>query len=196
MIIHNITWRGESIDDIELLKELPENLRQVLTEVNGFSVHDGALHVRGASSAPEWHSLRAAWHGPNALHVLYKGIVLSSEIPFAQEQCGDQFLLQKRGTIVRLFAETGEIELIAGSLDEFFAKVNEDIAGFLNIGLRHKLQPGELLLAFPPFCVERSGQAASIRPTPAREVIHFHADLAGKIREVPDGGKIVFKVAH
>jgi len=190
MTIPGITWKGESIDDVEILPDLPGDLCRMLSDTNGFILHEGALHVRGASLTPEWHSLRAAWLGPNAFHRLYEK-VKTSDIPFAQDQMGDQFLI-RQGVILRLSGETGEIELLADSLDDFFAKVQNDIETFLTVGLSHRMQPGQLLHAFPPFCV-RDPIPASLRAMDAAEVIRFHADLARQIRDIPDGGQIEFK---
>src|SRR5687768_8884476 len=94
MSIAGITWRGESNDDVEILRELPAGLVHVLSGTNGFILHNGALHVRGACLMPDWHSLRVAWRGPNALHILYDS-VSSTDIPFAQDQVGDQFLIRE-----------------------------------------------------------------------------------------------------
>ena len=51
MNVPSITWQGESIDDVEILRELPVSLVNLLREINGFILHQGALHVRGASLA-------------------------------------------------------------------------------------------------------------------------------------------------
>ena len=191
MNIPGITWQGESIDDVEILRELPSDLARILSETNGFIVHDGALHVRGACLTPEWHSLREALHGTTALHKLYES-VHPSDIPFAQDQVGDQFLLRDR-RVLRLLGETGDVEPLADSLDEFFYRVSEDIEGFLNVGLGQTMQPGQLLLACPPFVLLESGANASLKPVPAGELILFHADIARQIRDVPDGGQVVLK---
>lgn len=188
MSISNITWRGESIDDVEILRELPHRLVSVLAEANGFIVHEGALHFRGASLTPDWHSLRYAWRGPSAFHTLYES-VMTSDIPFAQDQFGDQFLL-RNDAVFQLSAETGEVDQLAESLDAFFSKLAEDIEGFLNIELGKTMQPGQLLLAYPPFIFKESGSGALLKPMQAGQVIAFHADLARQIKEVPDGGRI------
>jgi len=190
MNISSITWRGKSVDDIEVLRELPPELVRILAETNGFILHDGALHFRGASLTPEWHSLRAALHGESAFHTLYDRI-RTTDIPFAQDQVGDQFLLRD-GAVLRLSAEVGEVEPLADSLEDFIRRL-KDIEGFLNVGLRHTMQPGQLLLAHPPFCLQGSGAGAALRPVPASEVILFHADIARQIRDVPDGGQVVLK---
>lgn len=191
MNISGITWKGESIEDVELLRELPAELVRILSNTNGFILHEGAVHVRGACLTPEWHSLRAAWRGPKAFHILYDE-VRPSDTPFAQDQVGDQFLIRE-GVVLRLFAETGKTERLSGSLQEFFSKMNDDIEGFLNVGLSHKMLPGQLLHAFPPFCFE-SVEVSSLAPLTATEVILFHADLARQIRDVPDGTQVEFKV--
>jgi hypothetical protein len=194
MSISDMTWRGESIDDVEILEELPPGLVRVLVDANGFILHEGALHVRGASRTPEWHSLRAAWRGPSAFHTLYED-VRASDIPFAQDQFGDQFLIRD-GAVLRLLAESGELEPVAESLDEFFSGLSGDIEGFLNVGLDHAMKPGELLVAYPPFVCQESGAGVSLKPSPVGEVILFHADLARQIRDVPDGGQVEFKLKH
>jgi len=192
MNIPGITWRGDSIDDVEILRDLPPGLVRVLSDTNGFILHEGALHVRGASLTPEWHSLRAAWRGPSAFHTLYESVQVT-DIPFAQDQVGDQFLI-RNGTVLRLSAETGEVEPVADTLEIFLSRVGKDIEGFLNVGLGYSMQPGQLLLAYPPFVFRESGAGASLKPVRAGEVILFHADLARQIRDVPDGGQAEFKV--
>src|SRR5215208_1136534 len=186
MDIPGITWKHESIEDVEMLPELPADLVRVLQDTNGFILYGGAVHVRGACFVPAWHSLRAAWRGPSAFHILYDN-VRPSDIPFAEDQLGDQFLIRE-GVVLRLSAETGTIEPLADSLQDFFSGIGNDIEGFLNIGLSHTMQPGQLLHAYPPFCFQESAAGVSLKPLPAAEVILFHAELARQIRGVPDGG--------
>jgi len=78
--------------------------------------------VRGARSSPEWHSLREVWKGEAALHTLYAD-VRPSDVPFAQDCVGDQFLLRD-GEGVRLEAETGELSLFAPGLASFSEAAN------------------------------------------------------------------------
>jgi hypothetical protein len=191
--LDGVTWNGPKIDDRELLRELPEALRDLLDWQNGFVLHGGALHVRGASTNPEWHSLRLAWQGEHALHKLY-GTVLPDDIPFAQDVFGDQFLLRDE-VVMRLFAETGEVEKMAEDLDEFLAAVNIDLEGYLNVQ-PGQLEPGQLLLAYPPFCFEEASGKVDLSPLPAAEVIRFHAQVAAQLKDVPEGAKIEFKVGE
>ena len=138
------TWTGPEIDDPKILRDVPEELYQLLRQVNGFILRHGALHARGGCVAPDWHSLRQAWRGEQAFHATYHA-VRPDDVPFAQDLFGDQFLL-RRGVVWRLFAETGEMEEAAESLGDFIAQVNQDIEAFLNVG-DARVEPGQLMLA-------------------------------------------------
>ena len=191
MNFSNVTWRGGGIEDIQLFTKLPAELAAVLKETNGFILHSGAFHLRGAVLTPEWHSLGAALNGAHAFHRLY-GSVLESDIPFGQDQLGDQFILRE-GSIFRLVAETGEIEFISHSLSQFLIAVAENIEAFLNVGLNHKLEPGQLLHAYPPFVTKEAAHGVSLKPCEATELIRFHAEIARQIAELPDGTQISIK---
>ncbi len=191
-MLPGITWRGGPIDDTELVRELPPELGTLLNELNGCILQEGALHIRGASRAPDWHSLREVWKGPNALHKFYAALE-PGDIPFAQDQLGDQFVLRD-GNVFMLSAETGELEPFTEDLDEFLEGVSDDIEEFLNVSFGHPLEPGELLMANPPFCFEESEGGVDLKPRPAAQVIRLHADLAKKIKDAPEGGDIDFKV--
>lgn len=108
---------------------------------------------------------------------------------------GGQYLLRDN-EVFRLDAETGDVDRFAPNFDAFLAGITSDIAEYLNVGLDHKLPPGCLLHAHPPFCMAESGVGASLDAVPADELILFHADLARQIRDVPDGGKVTFTVTE
>jgi hypothetical protein len=69
-------------------------------------------------------------------------------------------------------------------------EMNSDIEGFLNVGLNHKMRPGQLLHANPPFCIKDTSVDVSLRPCPAEEVILLHARFAKEIADSPDGARI------
>jgi hypothetical protein len=192
MNISGITWRGDQIDDPEILRPLPADLTSILFQTNGFILHHGALHVRGASREPSWHSIGYAWHGSHSFHCLYESIN-AADIPFAQDQLGDQFLLRD-GAVIKLLAESDEVEPLSENLHIFFREVENDIENFLNVSLEKRLEPGKLWLAIPPFVLQESATGATLKSVEALEVIQFHADLARQIRDVPDGEKVTIKV--
>jgi len=112
-----ITYRGPQEHDEELLARLPGPLRSLLSQINGFILMGGAMHVRGACELPAWHALEDAWTGERALSSSYEAVD-PEDIPFAEDALGDQFLL-RGGSVDRLRAETGAIEVLGQSLFEF-----------------------------------------------------------------------------
>lgn len=190
--IGQVTATGPDIDDPDSLGTLPEALSSLLQETNGFVLYHGGLHVRGAAASPVWHSLRHAIHGEEAFHRLY-GAVLPADIPFAQDCFGDQFLL-KDGAVFRLAAETGEIEKTSANLEDFFSSVSSNPFEFLAFDPKLRLEPGQLLHAYPPFCAARPERGYSLRAVPALELIQLHADFAKQISDVPDGGRLQVRI--
>jgi hypothetical protein len=184
-----VTFLGPAVDDPDVVAKAPHEIRDLISEANGFILFDGALHVRGACREPAWHSLREAWFGSRAFCRLYPD-VRDHDVPFAQDCMGDQFLL--RGPEVhRLSAETGEVSFLSPTLAEFFASVSGDPEEFLSFSAECPLRPGELLFAFPPFCFQQaSGGNVSLKAVPAEEAIAVHADLAAEIHDLPDGQEV------
>ncbi len=50
MDVSGITWKGESIEDVELLRELPADLVRALSDTNGFILRGGAVPSEKVSS--------------------------------------------------------------------------------------------------------------------------------------------------
>ena len=127
----HLTYSGPPVDDLGILARIPADYSNLLDRTNGLIALSGGFHVRGACLAPTWHSLRAAWEGPSALHLLFPE-VRPSDVPFAEEVCGDQFLLRD-GQVVRLASETGEVAPVGSDLLAFLAAVRDD--GVKTLGL-------------------------------------------------------------
>jgi hypothetical protein len=172
--------------------------RQLLESANGYVAFHGGLHVRGACLAPEWHSLRSAWFGEDAISHLFTEVE-PTDVPFAQDALGDQFVLRD-GFVWALSAETGLLSPKNMTLLEFDAAVREDPDEFLQLGPLQEfraaggvLAPGQLLSAVPPFVFRESADGVSYRAISAKDRLHFLADLAKEIRNLPDGAKLTFK---
>ncbi len=184
-------YQGPPIDDFETLARLSNDLADLLSRVNGFVRYGGGLHVRGACQGPDWHSLRHAWDGEDALHRLYPGIVRPDDIPFGEDYLGDQFLLRE-GRVWNLGAETGDLDELGIGLAAFLAKVEADPVPSLDMeplvmfeeegGL---LEPGELLAADPPFSTDEPIDAIDLRPVANLERRRSLADLAAQF-----GGRV------
>ena len=192
MGLPGVTYVGPEPDDPELLDRLPDDLRRLLERENGLIAYEGGLHVRGASTQPSWHSLRHVWTGPLALHERYDA-VQAEDVPFAQDAVGDQWLLRD-GQVVRLEAETGSVEAVGQTLDQFLAAV--EAAPVDTLGLHPLLQfqqeggtlePGQLLNVYPPFCVKESADGMSLAAISAVERLEFLADLSRQLQHLPEG---------
>jgi hypothetical protein len=177
-------YRGPEIDDPEILERVPDALRRRIG--NGFIAYDGGLHVRGACREPAWHSLREVWLGDDAFHRHYPA-VLADDVPFAEDAVGDQWLL-RGDEVVRLQAETGDLERLGLDVDAFFAAVEADPVETLGLHPLLQLQqeggrlePGQLISVYPPFCTKEAADGVSLRAVPALERRAFLADLAAQL---------------
>lgn len=191
-------FQGPPIDDESILGGLPVPYVQLLRSVNGYVAFHGGLHVRGACHQPTWHSLRHNWIGAGAIHRLYPTLT-PEDIPFAEDAMGDQFVL-RAGIVHRLAAETGDLTSLGVDLPGFDAEVRADPVGYLQLqplqrilGEGKRLEPGQLLSVVPPFVIKTEGER-SYEPVLGRPHLEWLADLAAKIRDLPDGQRIVFEV--
>ena len=194
----DITYLGPPAS-AEALARVPLALRTFLSQTNGVVAYRGALHVRGLCAEPEWHSLESCWAGPNALHREYPTLN-PDDVPFGQDCVGDQFILRGE-PVMRLAAETGEIEVIAPTLDAFWALIRADPVEALGMHPLLQLEteggtlrPGQLISAYPPFCTKEAADGVSLRAVPALELNRFHADFARQLAALPEGRRFVVKV--
>lgn len=195
----HITFRGAPVDDPEMMSRLPADFRQLLTEVNGFIMFDGGLHIRGACLEPDWNSLRKVSEGELALPDLYTRVQYE-DIPFGEDCLGDQFLLRD-GIVHRLAAETGELSSLNVGLFAFLDEAQKDPVNYLNLQPLLKFQqeqgrsikPGELLDAYPMFCMAEAANGVDLKAVPASQRISFLAHVAAQISKLPEGAKIQIK---
>lgn len=194
-----ISWAGPPIDDQQTLKKLPSDLASLLKLVNGFIQFGGAIHIRGVSKLPEWHSIRHAWESTDAFHRHYRS-VKKTDIPFAQSALGDQYFI-RNDVVHQLDAECDEIESLDIDLKTFLEEVQSDPNGVLNLepleefwGHGGLLEPGQLLSVMPPFVLAQADTKYSYRAISALDRLRFLADFAKQIRDLPDGAAISFKV--
>jgi hypothetical protein len=178
----------EQATDTEILERSPKDLRNLLSETNGFILFDGGLHIRGAVLSPEWHSLRKVWLGDFALYKLFPSIK-ESDVPFAQDCPGDQFVL-RHGIVYKLDAEIGKIESLEMDLETFLNSAEENPVEFLSLepllqfmSEGGKLNQGELLSVYPPFIAEKSANGVSLRAISMFDQIGFLADFARQIAD-------------
>ncbi len=113
--------------------------------------------------------------GELAFHNLYRE-VKASDFPIAQDCFGDQFLIRDN-LVVKLNAETGDIDEFGCTWEQFLAWVDEEPIERLGIPSDLELKVGQLLFVYSPFCTVE-GSNASIKAIDGIELISFHADFA------------------
>jgi hypothetical protein len=200
MQLSYLTWKGPLIDDPDILSELPPALAGLLLQVNGFVLHYGGLHVRGANIKPEWHSLRTAMRGSLAFSEQYPSVA-TSDVPFAENALGDQFLLREN-QVIFLDGETGDVSAVSDNLAAFFRLVESDPLNTLRlqplldfIERSGCIQEGELLAVFPPLCSVQAQQGiAAYQAVPTLEHRKYLSELAAKIRLLSPGDTFDFVV--
>lgn len=192
MNLPDVTFQGPELTDASILSQLPIDYVELLREMNGFIAFDGGFHLRGVCDNPAWHSLAEAWIGENSLHRLFPS-VRKSDIPFGEDCMGDQFLLRE-SVVYRLSGESGDCESLGLSWQQFFERLTADPFEFLRLQplvqfQRHggRLEPGQLLSAYPPFISEESRDGISLSAVPAAERILFLADFARQFASIADG---------
>jgi hypothetical protein len=184
-------YAGPPVDDPEILDLLPSPYRSLLAHANGYVAYHGGLHVRGACMEPRWHSLREAWFGQEAIHRLYPA-VQESDIPFAEDALGDQFLLRD---------EVVYIESLDAGLYDFDQAVRSDPVDYLGLAPLENfraqggaLAPGQLLSVYPPFVLQGDGGDPSYRAIDSLDRRRSLASLARQLRELPDGTQVCINV--
>jgi hypothetical protein len=197
-----IRWRPspQDVDASRETRDLPVALAALLEPVDGLVAIDGGLHVLGARSTLPWHDLHPVWGGERALSILYDA-VLPEDVPFAANCLGDHFLL-RGDAVVQLLAETGELEQVDGSLESFLQRcAARDPEIWL--GLRYleqfenekgTLDPSRVVLPDPLLIMAESAKGVRLAAIPAEEALNFHASIARRIADLPDGARVKITV--
>lgn len=197
-----IRWRPspQDVDASRETRDLPVALARLLEPVDGLVAIDGGLHILGARSRLPWHDLDQVWKGSRALFILYDS-VFPEDVPFAANCMGDQFLLRGEA-VFQLIAETGELDHVDGSLESFLQRcAARDPEIWL--GLRYleqfedekgRLDPARVLLPYPLLTMAESEKGVRLAAVPAEEALDFHASIARRIADLPDGARVKITV--
>ena len=202
MNLEHITYTGSEFDESsKIIEKLPDNLVSLLKQINGFIQYGGGLHLRGVCNEPEWHSIENMMIGPFSLHNSYPAIT-DTDIPFAEDCVGDQFLLRNRN-VIKLFSETGEVEEYGFGLATFLDNASENPVEFLGmeplLQLQNEgggLEPSELIHVYPPFCTKEAENGVSLRAVSSSEVLLYLADFSKQISGLGEGEQIEVKLVE
>lgn len=202
MNLEHITYTGPKFDETKnIIEKLPENLVSLLRQINGFVQYGGGLHLRGVCNEPEWHSIENMMDSPFSLHSSYPAIN-DTDMPFAEDCVGDQFLLRNRN-VIKLFSETGEVEEYGVGLATFLNNASENPVEFLGMEPLLQLQseggelkPGELIHVYPPFCTKEAENGVSLKAVPSTEALRYLADFSKQISGLGEGEQFEVKLVE
>jgi len=192
MTLQGVTFQGPPLKDPDPLQGLPDELFEILWQLNGFVAYAGGLHVRGMVDDPDWHSFERYRSGDMALHKLFAAVE-ESDVPFAQDFLGNQFFL-RFDEVWRLRADTGEAKGLGLDLADFLEACKKDPIAFLQLELLAEyhqlhgmLQPGELVHTMPPLCLRRDDKKLAMKSVPVDNAVSFLAAFARQIADAPEG---------
>jgi len=195
--LKGIIFTGRPVSDAPTFALLPAYLQDFLRVQNGVVAYFGGLHIRGCGHEPAWHDLGAAWNGEQAFWKTY-ATVQPTDIPFAQDCVGNQFLL-RGDAVLFLDTETGGIADLEVDFKHFLFGIEkfpldalgmEPLRSFQQLG--GVLEPGQLLNIYPPVCIESGQEQRNLKPLPVAERLTYLADFYGQIKDMPNGQRIVF----
>ncbi len=186
-----ITYHNTQITDKQTFDGLPSELKEFYREYNGLVICNGGLQFKGCINDPKWISLEDIWTGLSNLHSIYDE-VLESDIPFAQDCFGDQYLWRDK-QVIRLSSESGDIENLDLTFNQFLDEVIKNPTEFLALEsfnqlyeMDIKLQDGQLMNVYPPFMFKCDGDR-SFKPVPSEEQISFLKSIYTQTKDLPEG---------
>lgn len=179
----------------------PEQLVPLLELSNGFYAFESALHVFPAGAAGSELPGLGEWNSATLWRDAYKELA-EGLLFFAEDVFGGQFAL--RGSEVVTFEpETGEVEVLAGDIEQWAAAVLADYQLLTGFGLAHEWQsshgalaPGTRLLPKRPFVLGGEFAVDNLYALPAAQGMRLRGQLALQIRDLPDGATIQFKIVE
>ncbi|GAA3929697.1 hypothetical protein [Hymenobacter algoricola] len=190
-----LLFQGRPISDAQTFALLPLYLQDFLRAQNGVVAYFGGLHIRGCCHYPLWHDLGAAWNGEQAFWKRYR-TVQPTDIPFAQDCVGNQFLL-RGDAVLFLDTETGEIADLEVDFKHFLFGIEkfpldalgmEPLRSFQQRG--GQLEPGQLLSMYPPVCIQSRSEQRTLKPIPALERLTYLSGFYAQIKDLPDGQRL------
>ncbi|UOQ76749.1 SMI1/KNR4 family protein [Hymenobacter sp. 5516J-16] len=197
--MRGILYTGGELTDLVSFARLPSYLQTFLREQNGVVAYFGGLHIRGCVTGPPWHALAEAWQGETAFWRTYDEVT-ETDIPFAQDSVGNQFLL-RGDAVLFLDTETGELADLEVDFKHFLfgaEKFPLDALGMEQLRAFQQgggvLKPGELLSLHPPVCIATSGNSKpTSKAVPVAARLTWLADFYRQIKDLPDGQQVRLK---
>ena len=103
----------------------------------------------------------------------------------------------RAGQVFRLFSESGELEALNMNLEIFMSELERKPSELLDLEVleivaesEHALEPGDLLVAHPPFVMEESENGVQLEAMGVLEALEYYAELSAQIRSLARGQEL------
>ena len=174
------------------------SLADVLRRKDGFFCFESALRVFPSVTTESSWSI-GEWNSHDLWKADYRGLA-DVVLCFAEELFGRQFVIA--GGEVGIFeVETGEVEIVACSLEEWASKILLDYNQMTGYGIAHKWQHkyGPLharhrLMAKTPFVLGGDYSVSNLASTESHQMMKELGNLAYQIHDLPEGTRVELKV--
>ena len=175
-----------------------EELMLLLADVNGFYAFESSLHVFPAASKSCYTDL-SRWNSQKLWKHSY-GTNLESILCFAEDAFGGQFCIHDEA-IHYFDPETGGLERVASTVEDWAKLMSEDRDFRTGFPLAHQWQEihgampvGQRLLPKRPFVLGGEYTVENLVAYDAVKGMNLRGELSLQIRDVPDGGKVIYKI--
>jgi hypothetical protein len=185
-------------DAVSRVGDIGASIAEVLARKNGFFCFESALRFFPSSTAEsslgisEWNSVDL-WKGD------YRSVA-DNIYCFAEEIFGRQFVVHDRKIAV-FESETGSLEVVASSLEEWASKVLLDYNQMTGHPLAHEwqsihgpLHPRHRLMAKRPFVLGGEYSIQNFVALDSVRIMKSLGNLAFQLHDLPDGAKVEFKI--
>lgn len=173
-------------------------LFHLCTRRNGFFAFESALHVFPIASLCSEMTFQS-WNTLDTWKYAYDGLV-DDILFFAEDIFGDQFGILN-DSVVLFRTETGEIEPVAASLEEWASHVLVDFENLTGFCIAHDWQlvhgpiaRGMRLTGKRPFVLGGGYDLANLYVADSVTVMRLRGDIYGQIRHLPDGAHVKLRV--
>jgi hypothetical protein len=179
---------------------LGTELFQMLKLKNGFYAFESALHVLPLTANPE--AGLEAWNADSLWRYEY-GDLATGLLFFAEDILQDQFCLSvKRSGVFRFYAESGQTDFLADSIEAWAERILCDYRGETGWTLAHEWQAkngplprGQRLMPKIPFFMGGEYKIENLWAGNPLEGMKLKGDLAMQTRDLPLGAKVRLNVA-
>lgn len=176
-------------------------LAMMLSVKNGFYAFEGALHVRPWISIPINENVVGlqAWNEGTLWRDWFQSET-NGLFFFGEDIFGGQFALRGE-EVVSFEPETGDIEVIASSLEEWAAEILLNYVRLTGYSVAHSWQlkngpisVGRRLLPKIPFVLGGEYEDGNLYAVDAVKGMRYRGELWEQLRSLPDGAQVRLKV--